>query len=72
MLNTATRRTDIGWGSYRDRPPRWSPAGVGPVISFVTKVFGNDLATEIKWLPELSVDKRLKGDTIWFKMGMVF
>lgn len=47
-------------------------AGVGPVISFVTKVFGNDLATEIKWLPELSVDKRLKGDTIWFKMGMVF
>lgn len=49
-----------------------STAGVGPVISFTTKVDGHDLAAEIKWLPELDVEKRLKGDTVWFKIGMVF
>lgn len=47
-------------------------AGVGPVISFATKVHGNDLAAELKWLPELNVTRRLKGDTIWFKVGMSF
>lgn len=47
-------------------------AGVGPVISYVTKVNGEDLAMELKWLPELSVNRRLKGDTIWFKVGVVF
>ena len=47
-------------------------AGVGPVISFITKVGKVDLAAEVKWLPELNVQKRLKGDTIWFKLGVVF
>lgn len=47
-------------------------AGVGPVISYVTKINGNDVAAELKWLPELSVTRRLKGDTIWFKVGVSF
>ncbi len=47
-------------------------AGVGPVISFATKIAKADLAAEVKWLPELNVEKRLKGDTIWFKVGVVF
>ncbi len=47
-------------------------AGLGPVISLVTKINGHDLAAEIKWLPEMSVTRRLKGDTIWFKLGMAF
>ena len=47
-------------------------AGVGPVISFITKIGHADLAAEVKWLPELDVEKRLKGDTIWFKLGLVF
>jgi hypothetical protein len=47
-------------------------AGVGPVLSFVAKIGKADVAAEVKWLPELSVEKRLKGDTIWFKLGMVF
>lgn len=49
--------------------------GVGPVISFATKVGKNkttDLIAELKWLPELNVGKRLKGDTIWFKLALVF
>ncbi len=47
-------------------------AGVGPVISFATKIGKADVAAEVKWLPELNVEKRLKGDTIWFKLGVVF
>ena len=44
----------------------------GATASFITKVGKVDLAAEVKWLPELNVQKRLKGDTIWFKLGVVF
>ena len=46
--------------------------GVGPVLSYITKVWGKDLAAEIKWLPEMDVSKRIKGDYIWFKLGLAF
>jgi hypothetical protein len=46
--------------------------GVGPVLSYITKVWGKDLAAEVKWLPEMDVKKRLKGDYIWFKLAMAF
>ena len=50
-------------------------AGVGPVLSYAAKVGRNkttDLVAEVKWLPELDVNKRLKGDMIWFKLALVF
>ena len=49
--------------------------GVGPVLSYVTKLGKNkqiDFAAEIKWLPELDVEKRLDGDYVWFKLGLIF
>ena len=46
--------------------------GVGPVLSYVRKVGKSDLVAELKWLPELDVEKRLKGDMIWFKLGVLF
>jgi hypothetical protein len=46
--------------------------GIGPVVSYAKKILKKDLVAEIKWLPELEVKKRLKGDYIWFKLGMVF
>ena len=46
--------------------------GVGPVLSFVTKVGKTALAAEVKWLPELGVKNRLKGDYIWVKVGLAF
>ena len=46
--------------------------GVGPVLSYITKAWGKDLAAEVKWLPEMDVEKRLKGDYIWFKLAMAF
>lgn len=46
--------------------------GIGPVVSYVTKVWSKDLVAEVKWLPELDVSNRLEGDYIWFKVGMLF
>lgn len=47
--------------------------GVGPVISYATKIHGKtDLAFEVKWLPELDVQRRLKGDYVWFKVALLF
>jgi len=46
--------------------------GIGPVLSYATKIFKKDLVAEVKWLPEIEVKNRLKGDLIWFKLGMVF
>ena len=49
--------------------------GVGPALSYATKIGRNkttDLVAELKWLPELDVEHRLKGDTIWFKLALVF
>jgi hypothetical protein len=49
--------------------------GIGPVISYTTGIGRNqttDLVAEVKWLPELDVEKRLKGDTLWFKLALVF
>jgi len=47
-------------------------AGVGPVVSYVHKLGGVDFAAEVKWLPELDVEKRIKGDYVWVKVGLVF
>jgi hypothetical protein len=47
--------------------------GVGPVLSYATKIRNKtDLVAEVKWLPELDVERRLKGDYIWFKLALVF
>ena len=46
--------------------------GIGPVLSYITKIWGKDLVTELKWLPELETENRLEGDYIWFKLGMLF
>lgn len=31
-----------------------------------------DFAAEVKWLPELDVERRLKGDYVWVRVGLVF
>ena len=43
-------------------------AGVGPVVSYVTKIGGLDFLAEFKWLPEVYTKKRLKGDIFWLKV----
>ncbi len=46
--------------------------GVGPVVSYAHKIGKVDFAGEVKWLPEVDVSKRLKGDYVWVKLGIVF
>jgi hypothetical protein len=47
--------------------------GVGPVLSYIRKLGQHKtLAAEVKWLPELNVEHRLKGDYIWFKVALLF
>lgn len=47
-------------------------AGIGPVLSYVATVGHTHVVTELKWLPELGVEKRLSGDTVWFKVAVAF
>ena len=54
-------------GDFRGRT-----VGLGPVLSYATKLWKKDLVAEVKWLPELDVKKQLDSDYIWFKLGMVF
>jgi len=46
--------------------------GVGPVVSYAHKIGKYDFAGEVKWLPEVDVQNRLKGDYVWVKLGIVF
>jgi len=46
--------------------------GVGPVVSYAHKIGKHDFAGEVKWLPEVDVQNRLKGDYLWVKFGIVF
>ncbi len=47
-------------------------AGVGPVLSYVCKIGGRDLITEIKWLHEVETRNRLAGDFVWLKAILKF
>ncbi len=47
-------------------------AGVGPVISYTTKLGDQDLLAELKWLREYHTKNRLEGDTIFFKLIVKF
>ena len=46
--------------------------GVGPVLSYATKIGKTDVVAEAKWLPELDVENRMKGDYVWFKLALLF
>ena len=47
-------------------------SGAGPVISYATQFKKVGLVAEVKWLPQLSTKKTLKGNYIWFKIGVQF
>ncbi len=42
--------------------------GVGPALSFASKVNGKDVIAELKWLKEFDNENRLEGDTLWLKV----
>ena len=47
-------------------------AGVGPALSYVAQLGKTSIAAELKWLPQIDAQKTLKGDYIWFKVGVQF
>jgi hypothetical protein len=46
--------------------------GVGPVVSYVSKIGTHDTVVELKWLNEVETENRLKGDIVWLKAVFKF
>jgi hypothetical protein len=42
--------------------------GVGPVASYIVKVGGRDLLSELKWLHEFGTQNRPEGSTVFLKV----
>ena len=61
---------DGGAGAKRDF--KGQTMGIGPVVSYILPVDSNTLVFEAKWLPESNVEKRIKGDYLWFKLVYQF
>jgi hypothetical protein len=47
-------------------------AGIGPVLGYIQPIGQQKLIFELKWLPELDTQNRLKGDYVWLKMVYKF
>jgi hypothetical protein len=47
-------------------------AGVGPVLSYAGQIGKSPFAVALKWLPQISTQNTLKGDYVWFKIGVQF
>ena len=46
--------------------------GVGPVVSYTTKIGTHDTIVELKWLHEVETQNRLQGDIVWLKAVFKF
>ncbi len=46
--------------------------GIGPVVSYASKIATHDIVAELKWLHETDTEKRLEGDIVWFKFVYKF
>lgn len=46
--------------------------GVGPVLSYVLPLEASTFVAEFRWLPELDVQRRVKGDFLWLKLVYQF
>ena len=55
------------FGSFRGRT-----SGVGPVLTYVLPWKEDTFVAELRWLPELAVERRLEGDYVWLKIVFQF
>lgn len=53
-------------------PFKGRTAGVGPILSFVNIRGKSALSVQLKWLPELDTERRLRGDWFWISAGYKF
>lgn len=54
-------------GNFEERS-----AGVGPVLSYAAQFGKTGFAASVKWLPQVAARNTVKGDYIWFKLGVSF
>ncbi len=47
-------------------------AGVGPALTYVTKIMGKDLVISAKWLHEYHAEHRLEGDHLFLNFTLAF
>ena len=47
-------------------------SGLGPVLGYIQPLGKQAMMFELKWLPELDTQNRLKGDYVWLKMVYKF
>jgi hypothetical protein len=47
-------------------------AGIGPVLSYILPRGPKTFVAELRWLPEMDVSNRLKGDYVWLKLVCQF
>ena len=59
--------TGATFGEFKGRT-----AGLGPVVSYATKIGGVDVVGELKWLHEFETKLRPEGDFVWFKLVAKF
>ena len=43
-----------------------------PVLSYAVQFGKVGFASEVKWLPQVGTQNTLKGDYVWFKIGVQF
>jgi hypothetical protein len=46
--------------------------GVGPVLPYAAQFGRTGVAAVVKWLPQIRTQNTLKGNYIWFKVGVQF
>ena len=64
---TGDRGSGAHLGSFEEMT-----AGVGPVLSYAWQIGKTSFAASLKWLPQIDLQKTLKGNYIWFKVGVQF
>ena len=64
--------TQFLFGSAERRPTGWLRFTSPEHVREAKLGRKTDLVADLKWLPELGVNRRLEGDHVWFKLALVF
>ena len=44
--------------------------GVGPVVTVIHTTSKYNFSSQVKWLPDLQVNNRLRGNAVWVSVGL--
>ena len=46
--------------------------GLGPIVTYSSKLFGNPLSLKLKYFREFDVERRFESDILWVNATMTF